>query len=189
MKKTTEPAKSEATTLTLVIASIGEFWTVIDQSGDLAFLNILRYYFERAKRTAKSHDGRVLKKIGDGFIAVFAKAEDAIDFATEFIRSFVAHPSKKYPELANLHSRVVIHSGEMLFKKMPYGDDIFGDDVALCVRLEHRATSGQIIISNSAYSQLTPQKAAQFIGPEEHEVKPGSGKKTILTYWVLKTNK
>lgn len=183
-------AENATITLTMVIATISESSSAIDQLGDLGFFDILQYYVERAKHEAKAHRGRMLKRIyGGGFIAIFGKAEDAVDFATGFINSFVDKPSRKYPVLANLHSQIGIHSGEVTLKKTSYGDDVFGNDVILCARMEERAKSGQVVISDSAYTQLTPQKATHFTGPEEYEADLIKGIKTPVRYWTCSIKK
>jgi adenylate cyclase len=95
------------------------------------------------------HVGRVLKTLGDGFLAEFDSAASAVSCAVD-IQSAVARRNARLKSLPKLEFRIATHVGEILV-----GDnDIFGRDVNLAARLQAIAEPGGICVSQSAADRL-----------------------------------
>jgi TolB-like protein len=95
------------------------------------------------------HGGRVVKHTGDGFLAEFPSAVEAVRAAQSFqgrVRDFSAGE----PENRRLVFRVGINIGDVIVE----AHDIFGDGVNIAARLEGIAEPGGICISSSAYDQV-----------------------------------
>jgi adenylate cyclase len=85
---------------------------------------------------AASHGGRLFKTTGDGFLAAFASAVQAL-------RCAVAIQERLNSEPDGLRLRIGVHQGEVVAE----GDDLLGDGVIITARLEPLAEPGGICIS------------------------------------------
>jgi TolB-like protein/class 3 adenylate cyclase/Flp pilus assembly protein TadD len=95
------------------------------------------------------YGGRVVKHTGDGFLAEFPSAVEAVRAARHFqdsVRDLTAGEA----EDRRLVFRVGINIGDVIVE----AHDIFGDGVNIAARLEAIAEPGGICISASAYDQV-----------------------------------
>jgi TolB-like protein/class 3 adenylate cyclase len=95
------------------------------------------------------HGGRIVKHTGDGFLAEFPSAVEAVRAARHFqnsIRDLTADDA----EDRRLAFRVGINIGDVIVE----AHDIFGDGVNIAARLEGIAKPGGICISSAAYDQV-----------------------------------
>src|SRR5476649_2154110 len=94
------------------------------------------------------HGGRVVKNTGDGFLAVFDNANDAMECAVEIQKS-IAEASTD-PETPSLLFRMSIN----LTKVIVEPHDVFGDGGNLAARLQASAEPGGLVGSAAAAEQL-----------------------------------
>jgi len=106
-----------------------------DEAGTLARLARLRA--DILDPLLAEHHGRLFKTMGDGFLAEFSSAVQAVACALA-IQSRLAAPGPDGPQL-----RIGIHQGDVVVQ----GDDLLGDGVNIAARLEPLAEPGGIIIS------------------------------------------
>ena len=92
------------------------------------------------------HGGRIIKNTGDGFLAEFPSAVEAVRAAMYF-QNKVREPTIGEAEDRRLLFRVGINIGDVIVE----AHDIFGDGVNIA-RLEGIAEPGGICISSSAYA-------------------------------------
>src|SRR5215472_13127969 len=85
---------------------------------------------------AAEHGGRLFKTTGDGFLAAFASAVQAL-------RCAIAIQERLRSEPDGLRLRIGVHQGEVVAE----GDDLLGDGVIIAARLEPLAEPGGICIS------------------------------------------
>ena len=112
------------------------------------------------------HGGRVVKHTGDGFLAEFPSAVEAVRAATHFqngIRNLTAGDA----EDKRLVFRVGINIGDVIVE----AHDIFGDGVNIAARLEGIAEPGGICISSSAYDQVCGKVDVEFTDLGEQNLK------------------
>src|SRR5258706_9720310 len=95
------------------------------------------------------HGGRIVKHTGDGFLAEFASAVEAVRTALHFQNSIRDLTSGEVEE-QRLIFRVGINAGDVIVE----AHDIFGDDVNIAARLEGIAKPGGICISSVVYDQI-----------------------------------
>ena len=93
--------------------------------------------------------GRIVKTTGDGLLAEFASAVDAVRCAIEIQRG-MANSNVDVPDVKRIEFRIGIHVGDIIIDD----DDIFGDGVNIAARLEGIAEPGGICISDDAYRQI-----------------------------------
>lgn len=86
-----------------------------------------------------AHGGRVVKKLGDGVLGIFAEAGHAIAAAGELQRSHQIH-LQRWPVAVRMEMRVGVASGEVL----EVDGDTYGDAVNVASRLCERAGLGEI---------------------------------------------
>jgi TolB-like protein len=103
------------------------------------------------------HGGRVIKSTGDGFLAEFASAVDAVRAAMQFQGGVyrVAIPDARDQRIL---FRVGIHIGDIIVDT----HDIFGDGVNIAARLEGIAEPGGICLSSSVFDQVYGKIGIEF---------------------------
>jgi adenylate cyclase len=101
--------------------------------------------------------GRIVKHTGDGFLAEFPTATEAVQCAISMQTDLVAIHSKT-PKDRHFAFRMGINLGEIVADK----DDIYGEGVNLAARLEGLAEPGGICISEDVYRQVRHKLSINF---------------------------
>lgn len=91
----------------------------------------------------EANGGRVLKRTGDGMVAVFPAASDALT-ATVQIQQAIVRYNRRPDALAELSIRVGLSTGDVSWK----AGDCFGTPMVEAARLEAAAAGGQILCSD-----------------------------------------
>src|SRR5262245_28553332 len=112
------------------------------------------------------HGGRIVKNAGDGFLAEFPSAVEAVRAASQFQSRIKALTVADVDERL-ISFRVGINIGDVIAE--PH--DIFGDGVNIAVRLESIAEPGGICISSSAYEQVRGKVPVNFTDLGEQNLK------------------
>jgi adenylate cyclase len=103
------------------------------------------------------HGGRIVKSTGDGFLAEFASAVEAVQCALQFqdaINRITANDDAEQ----RLAFRVGIHIGDVIIEDR----DIYGDGVNIAARLEGLATPGGIMISDAVHENVRGRVPGDF---------------------------
>jgi class 3 adenylate cyclase/pimeloyl-ACP methyl ester carboxylesterase len=95
------------------------------------------------------HGGRIIKNTGDGFLAEFASAVEAVNCAVEIQRG-MAERNADVPPDKRLEFRMGINVGDVIDDE----GDIFGDGVNVAVRLESVSEPGGVCISRQVLDQV-----------------------------------
>ncbi len=95
------------------------------------------------------HRGRVVKTTGDGLLAEFPSAVDAVSCAAEIQRG-VPEREAGIPEDRQIVFRIGINVGDIVFED----GDIYGDGVNVAARIEPLADSGGICISEGVFNAV-----------------------------------
>jgi adenylate cyclase len=117
-----------------------------DEEGTLAALKACRRELTDPK--VAEHHGRIVKTTGDGALAEFASAVDAVRCAIE-IQQGMAERNTAIPVDCRIEFRIGLNVGDVLFDE----GDIYGDGVNIAARLEALASPGAICLSEDAYNQ------------------------------------
>ena len=116
------------------------------EAGDDAALELLRTVGRTVDPAIREREGRIVKRLGDGVMAVFDEAARAVDAALEASRAVGALKLNGYsPEL-----RAGIHFG----KPRKLGSDYFGVDVNVAARVADAAGAGEVLISEAVCEQI-----------------------------------
>ncbi len=135
-----------------------------DEAGTLARFKSLRLEFFDPK--AEQFGGRIFKNTGDGALAEFGSAVDAVQCAIEIQRGLARRNSKE-PEDRRIVLRIGINLGDVIVE----GDDIFGGGVNAAARLEGLCEPGMVYVSGSVYDQVAGKLDAAFDDLGEQKVK------------------
>jgi adenylate cyclase len=116
------------------------------EAGDAATLELLRLVGLAVEPCVGVHDGQVVKRLGDGIMAVFVTPEAALHAALEACDSVGAVDLSGYrPRL-----RAGIHLG----RPRKLGGDYYGVDVNIAARVAAAASGGEVLLSDVAAARL-----------------------------------
>jgi adenylate cyclase len=127
-----------------------------DEEATHAKLNAL--LTEAVHPAITEHGGRIVKNTGDGFLAEFPSAVEAVRAAVQF-QTHIKELTIAEAEDGRIALRVGINIGDVIVE--PH--DIFGDGVNIAARLESIAAPGGVCISSSAYDYEARQELSSPI--------------------------
>lgn len=119
-----------------------------DEDRTLARLRALRS--DLIDPTIAVHNGRVVKRTGDGALVEFRSVVDAVRCAVEVQNAMVERNAGLPPE-RRIEFRIGIHLGDVVEES---DGDLMGDGVNIAARLEGVAEPGTICLSEDAFRQV-----------------------------------
>ena len=122
--------------------------TGADEDRTLARLRALRS--DLIDPTIAVHNGRVVKRTGDGALVEFRSVVDAVRCAIEVQNAMIERNAGLPPE-RRIEFRIGIHLGDVVEES---DGDLMGDGVNIASRLESVAAPGAICLSEDAYRQV-----------------------------------
>ena len=132
--------------LAILFTDLVEFSSWELEVGDAAALELLREADAVVEAAVIAHDGRIVKRLGDGLMATFLTAQEAVDGALE------AQHALQHVELDRYRPRMRagIHWG----RPRRLGGDYLGIDVNVASRVCDAAKAGQVLVSDRALARL-----------------------------------
>ena len=95
---------------------------------------------------AALHRGRIVKSTGDGVLAEFPSAFDAVQWAADIQRAIpIQNAGDGLPPIV---LRIAVHVGDIITTDF----DVFGDGVNLAARLQEHAPAGGIVVSEAVHN-------------------------------------
>src|SRR5204862_1627071 len=94
------------------------------------------------KPIIEQHNGRWIKELGDGVMASFNTASDAVNAAMKIQEACNA--------AKNFQLKIGMHLGEVVFEN----DDVYGDGVNIASRIETLGVGSSVLISKSIRDQV-----------------------------------
>lgn len=133
-----------------------------DEEGTLEALNNLLVEF--VEPVVAEHRGRVVKLMGDGVLADFSSAVEAMRCALAIQRS-TPERVKNVPKDKWIILRIGVNVGDAIIQD----GDIYGGGVNVAARLEALAESGGILIAGTVYDQVVGKLDCgfEFIGEQQ----------------------
>ena len=119
-----------------------------DEERTLARLRALRS--DLIDPTIAVHNGRVVKRTGDGALVEFRSVVDAVRCAIE-VQNGMVERNAGVPQDRRIEFRIGIHLGDVVEES---DGDLMGDGVNIASRLEGVAEPGAICLSEDAYRQV-----------------------------------
>src|SRR5207302_1638480 len=102
---------------------------------------------EIVRPKAIEHHGIVVKSTGDGVLAEFVSALDAVEWAMAVQRAVLSPHETRGGDLRSIALRIAVHLGDVVSTR----DDIYGDGVNVAARLEEYANPGGIVLSEAVH--------------------------------------
>ncbi len=113
------------------------------------------------------HQGRVVKRTGDGAIVEFRSVVDAVRCAIEVQHGMIER-NEGLPAERRIELRIGIHLGDVVEES---DGDLMGDGVNIAARLEGIAEPGSVCLSDDAYRQVRDRLKEEFIDLGERRLK------------------
>ena len=135
-----------------------------DEAATLDAVQTLRKGLLEPKIAA--HDGRVVKLMGDGLLAEFSSAVEAVECAVEIQRAMRQRPAGAVPG-PRIALRIGINIGDIIV----VDDDIYGDGVNVAARLEGLAPPGGICVADNVVDQVKAKVSFTFEDKGRKQVK------------------
>ena len=116
------------------------------EAGDTAAIDLLRDLGRAVEPAVREHDGRVVKRLGDGLMAVFDDPNDALEAAIE--------ARGRAGEIEVEGHRPALRAGIHVGRPRRLGGDYLGVDVNVAARVAAAAEGGEILVSETAQAKL-----------------------------------
>ena len=144
----TEDARSAAQAagpVTILFTDVEGSTALTERLGDAGAREVLRQHERIVREALKAHSGSEVKTMGDGFMASFGSASQAVECAVTIQKAFAqwnagvgAHGH------APLQIRVGLNAGEPIAE----GEDLYGTAVNLAARIAGEARGEEILVAN-----------------------------------------
>jgi adenylate cyclase len=126
-----------------------------DESGTVARLRAIRK--QTVVPIVARRGGRIVKLTGDGVLAEFGSAVEALTAAIE-LQQVMHDAARDEPKDHAIVLRMGLHVGDLIVED----DDLFGDGVNVAARLEAEAAPGGILISRTVHEAVAGRMNAGF---------------------------
>lgn len=146
---TVEGERVERRLAAVLAADVAGYSRLMGADEEGTHLRLTGHRREFIEPGVRRHHGRIVKNMGDGFLAEFASVVDAVRCAVA-IQGGMAERNAGLPPDRRVEFRIGINLGDVIAEP----DDIYGEDVNLAARLEAMAEPGGICLSRAAYDQV-----------------------------------
>jgi TolB-like protein/class 3 adenylate cyclase/dienelactone hydrolase len=136
-----------------------------DEERTLARLRALRS--DLIDPTIALHDGRLVKRTGDGAVVEFRSVVEAVRSAIE-VQTGLAERNAGVPANKRIEARVGIHLGDVVEEA---DGDLMGDGVNVAARLQAICEPGGVCLSEDAYRQVRDKLQVAFADLGEQKLK------------------
>jgi class 3 adenylate cyclase len=126
--------------VTIVFSDIEGYTATVERLGDDRSQVLLRDHDRLVRQAVASHNGRVVKSQGDGFMMAFTSPADALGCAVDVQLAIEGHDFGG----EEVHLRIGVHAGSVIHE----GDDFFGRTVILAARVADSASGGEILTTS-----------------------------------------
>jgi class 3 adenylate cyclase len=130
---------------------------LLAEMGDLKWMDVVSAYYAIVRREHKFFGGHYLTTIGDGFLAGFDHAMNAVDCASAILRSVKG---------LGLKMRIGVHAGECF----DMGEQLVGLTVHVGARIAATAAEDEVLVSDSVKNQIADSDL-RFVDRGMHNLK------------------
>jgi adenylate cyclase len=152
------PSRVKRRLSAILAADVAGYSRLMHNDEEATHARLTMLLTEAVEPSIAQHGGRIVKNTGDGLLAEFRSAVEAVPAAMQF-QERVHDLTIGDTEDKRLAFRVGINIGDVIVE----AHDIFGDGVNIAARLEGIAEPGGICISASAYDQVLGKVAIEFV--------------------------
>lgn len=160
------PVRVERRLAAIVAADVAGYSRLMHENEEATYAKVTALLADAVAPAIAEHGGRIVKNIGDGFLAEFPSAVEAVRTAVQF-QTRIGELTIDDAEDRRIAFRVGVNIGDVIVE--PH--DIFGDGVNIAARLESIAEPGGICISSAAYDQIRDKIEVEFADLGEQNLK------------------
>jgi len=150
----------------ILAADVVGYSRLMDEDEEGTLLALKEHLQQFIEPAIDSHNGHIIKLMGDGILAEFTSVHDAVQSAIDIQRGMFRRNSKLLDE-HKIVFRIGINIGDVISED----DDVFGTDVNIAARLETLAEPGGICLSRPVYDQVKHLIDVGFTYLGEQQVK------------------
>src|ERR1700746_1684696 len=160
------PVQVERRLSAILAADVAGYSRVMHSDEEATHAKLTALLIDAVAPAIAEHGGRIVKNTGDGFLAEFPSAVEAVR-ADALFQTRIHELTLGDAEDRRILFRVGINIGDVIVE--PH--DIFGDGVNIAARLESIAAPSGICISSSAHDQVRGKLAIEFVDLGEQHFK------------------
>jgi TolB-like protein/class 3 adenylate cyclase len=160
------PVRVERRLSAILAADVAGYSRLMHDDEEATHAKLTALLADAVEPAVTEHGGRIVKNTGDGLLAEFPSAVEAVRAAMQF-QTRIKELTFGDAEDMRIVFRVGINIGDVIVE--PH--DIFGDGVNIAARLESIAEPGSICISSSAYDQVRGKVGVEFTDLGEKNLK------------------
>jgi adenylate cyclase len=132
----------------LLFTDLVGFSTWALEAGDEAAIRLLRAVCAAEDEAVSLHQGAIVKRLGDGVMAVFSRSSQAVEAAFDL--------QGRLAEVEVEGHRPRLRAGVHLGRPRKVGGDYLGVDVNTAARVVEAAGGGEVLVSDRACAELEP---------------------------------
>jgi class 3 adenylate cyclase len=148
--------------LTIFFIDIVQFTRKTLGAEAIDLMTLIQNFEKIALSTIDRLNGSVVKKMGDGLLAVFKHPLNAVLAALEIQRQIAEHNEFKMEE-ERFYVRIGLNTGRVLRKE----EDVIGDTVNVASRMENLAQPGDIYLTQATYEEIKEHVRCTHLGTLE----------------------
>ncbi|KRR04324.1 adenylate/guanylate cyclase domain-containing protein [Bradyrhizobium valentinum] len=160
------PVRVERRLSAILAADVAGYSRLMHDDEETTHAKLTALLLDGVAPAITEHGGRFVKNTGDGFLAEFPSAVEAVRAAVQF-QTRIKELTISEVEDRRIAFRVGVNIGDVIVE--PH--DIFGDGVNIAARLESIAEPGGICISSSAYDYVRGKVGVEFADLGEQNLK------------------
>jgi TolB-like protein/class 3 adenylate cyclase len=160
------PVRVERRLSAILAADVAGYSRLMHNDEETTHAKLATLLADAVEPAIAEHGGRIVKNTGDGFLAEFPSAVEAIRAAVQ-LQTRIKQLTIGDAEDGRIAFRVGVNIGDVIVE----AHDIFGDGVNIAARLESIAEPGGICISSSAYDQVRGKVRVEFTDLGEQNLK------------------
>src|SRR5438094_8735920 len=160
------PIRIERRLSAIMAADVAGYSRLMHNDEEATHAKVAALLIDAVTPAIAEHGGRIVKNTGDGFLAEFPSAVQAVRAAAQF-QTRVRELTTADAQDTRIAFRVGINVGDVIVE--PH--DIFGDGVNIAARLENIAEPGGICVSSSAYEHIRGKICIQFLDLGDQNIK------------------
>ena len=136
-----------------ILTAAGPF-AIVESDVDEKIKQLLRELGTAVDPVIRRHEGRIVKRLGDGLMAVFDDAAQAVEAAIE--------SGRRAREIEVEGYRAELRAGVHLGTPRRLGGDYFGVDVNVAARVAEAAGAGEVLVSDAVHQKVEGGETVQL---------------------------
>jgi class 3 adenylate cyclase/HEAT repeat protein len=141
--------RENAQVLTVMFTDVAGYTERSSRSDSTSLWKLIQAFEARTLPTIETLKGTLIKKSGDGLLAVFKSPLNAA-IASLLIQKQIQEYNQKHLDHEKFNVRIGLNTGLVIRK----GGDIYGDTVNVASRMETSANPGDILLPQSTYDEI-----------------------------------